>query len=117
MAMVLGSTFLISHFEFFGALLVCARLFGRQPQKQVFKTPLLYRSIRHPFYLGFLLALWSTPLMSAGAHPFCAGDYRLHPDRHTTRGAGPHPALRMLFPLPRRKPTGHVSAERLRGKE
>jgi methanethiol S-methyltransferase len=64
--MVLVSTFLISHFEFFGLSQVFARFFGRQLPEPVFKTPFLYRSTRHPLYLGFLLAFWSSPVMTAG---------------------------------------------------
>ena len=64
--MVLISTFLISHFEFFGLTQVFARFFERQLPEPVFKTPFLYRGTRHPLYLSFLLAFWSTPVMSAG---------------------------------------------------
>ena len=63
--MLIVSTFLLSHFEFFGLSQVFARLFDRQLPEPVFKTPFLYRSIRHPVYLSFLLAFWSTPVMSA----------------------------------------------------
>jgi protein-S-isoprenylcysteine O-methyltransferase Ste14 len=64
--MVLVSTFLISHFEFFGLSQVFARFLERQLAEPTFKTPFLYRSSRHPLYLGFLLAFWSTPMMSVG---------------------------------------------------
>ena len=64
--MVLVSTFLISHFEFFGLSQVFARFCDRQLPEPVFKTPFLYRSTRHPLYLSFLLAFWSTPVMSVG---------------------------------------------------
>jgi protein-S-isoprenylcysteine O-methyltransferase Ste14 len=64
--MVLVSTFLISHFEFFGLSQVFARFFERQLPEPVFKTPFLYRSTRHPLYLSFLLAFWATPVMTAG---------------------------------------------------
>ena len=43
-----------------------ARLFGKQLSKAKFRTPLLYRHVRHPIYLGVLLAVWATPAMTVG---------------------------------------------------
>lgn len=60
------STFLISHFELLGisqALNAWRRAGLVNP---TFKTPLLYKLVRHPLYLGFLIAFWATPEMTAG---------------------------------------------------
>ncbi|HXZ94045.1 MAG TPA: NnrU family protein [Burkholderiales bacterium] len=72
-ALVLISTFLINHFELFGLQQVFSRLTGREMPATAFKTPLLYRYVRHPLYLGILLSLWSVPEMTAGHLLFSAG--------------------------------------------
>ncbi len=71
--LVLASTFMIDHFELFGLQQVWARLTGRPAPESKFRTPLMYRFVRHPLYLGLLLGLWAGPEMSAGRLLLAAG--------------------------------------------
>lgn len=64
--LVFTSTFLINHFELFGLHQVVNNLVGRAMPAPRFKTPMLYKVVRHPIYLGFIIAFWAAPTMTVG---------------------------------------------------
>ena len=63
---LLVSTFLINHFELFGLAQVWAYFRGQEFHRPSFKIPGFYRFVRHPIYLGFVIAFWAAPVMTVG---------------------------------------------------
>ncbi|MBM4000424.1 MAG: isoprenylcysteine carboxylmethyltransferase family protein [Planctomycetes bacterium] len=112
---VLGATFMIDHFDLFGLRQTYGHFAGWKDAPTPFMTPYLYRWIRHPIMLGFIIAFWATPAMSIGRFLFAAvttayilvaiqleerdlihahgDDYRAYRSRTS-----------MLVPIPRRTP-------------
>lgn len=110
--LVLASTFLIDHFDLFGLKQVWAYARGRTFQPPRFGTPGLYRMVRHPLYLGFVLAFWGASTMTAGRLLFAGvltswillairleekDLVRMHGERYRSY----QQRVRMLVPLPR----------------
>jgi protein-S-isoprenylcysteine O-methyltransferase Ste14 len=63
---MLASTFMIDHFDLSGLRQAFSALRGTELPGQSFRTPMLYKIVRHPIMLGLLLAFWATPAMTAG---------------------------------------------------
>lgn len=115
-AVLLLSTFLINHFELFGLQQAWFHGRPREASPPKLREPLLYRYVRHPLYLGFTIAFWATPYMTASHLLFVAGMqvYILigiaHEERDLIAHFGPayenyRTRVGMLFPgIGRRKP-------------
>ena len=66
------TTFLLNHFDLFGLRQVYAAWRDRKSLPLPFATPFLYRLVRHPLYVGFLIAFWATPVMTVTHFVFAA---------------------------------------------
>jgi protein-S-isoprenylcysteine O-methyltransferase Ste14 len=115
--LALVSTFLINHFDLFGLRQVYLFWTNRPYEPTSFRTPLLYRWVRHPLILGFLIAFWTAPTMTAGRLLFAVATtaYCLIALRLEERDllhfygdqyAGYQRQVRMLVPIPRRTRNG-----------
>jgi protein-S-isoprenylcysteine O-methyltransferase Ste14 len=113
--LALLSSFLINHFELFGLRQVYLAARRTEAQHQPFRTPVLYKLVRHPLYLGFILAFWAAPTMTVGHLVFALGmlGYILVAiqleERDLVREYGARylayrEQVRALVPLPRRVP-------------
>jgi protein-S-isoprenylcysteine O-methyltransferase Ste14 len=112
---VLLATLMINHFELFGLQQAFAHAQGRSLPPPQFRTPALYRVVRHPIMLGFLIAFWATPQMSVGHLLFAAVttcyiaaaiqlEERDLVSAHGEQYAAYRRQVSMLLPLPRRRP-------------
>jgi hypothetical protein len=117
------STFLINHFELFGLQQTLLAAMGKQASAPRFRTPLLYKLVRHPIYLGFLIAFWVAPTMTVGHLLFALGAtgyiligiYLEERDLIALFGDQYHryrEQVSMLIPLPGRKARGQQQAAR-----
>ena len=70
--LIVISTFLINHFELFGLHQVANNLTGRTMPAPRFKMPVIYKVVRHPINLGFIIAFWAAPVMTVGHVLFAA---------------------------------------------
>ena len=70
---VVAATFMINHFELFGLRQVYFSWRGKRPSEIGFHTSWLYLVVRHPLMLGFIIAFWATPTMTAGHLLFAVG--------------------------------------------
>ena len=71
--LVFVSTFMIDHFELFGLRQAYLYLRDKKDVPKEFRTPALYKYVRHPLYVGWIIAFWATPRMSVGHLVFAVG--------------------------------------------
>jgi methanethiol S-methyltransferase len=70
--LVVVGVFQLDHLEFVGLRQAFAHVRGDELEPTAFETPFLYRWVRHPIHLGFLVAFWCTPRMTLGHLLFAA---------------------------------------------
>ncbi|MDQ1640418.1 MAG: methanethiol S-methyltransferase [Pyrinomonadaceae bacterium] len=111
---VFVSTYLVDHFALFGLRQIYNYLKRREAEPIPFQSPALYKMVRHPLYLGFIIAFWSTPRMTFG-HLFFAIMTTAYivvaiqfEERDLIRAYGEtyrgyRQKVSMLIPLPRRR--------------
>ncbi len=113
---VLFGTFLINHFELFGLRQVYLAAKRKELPHPQFRTPVLYKVVRHPIYLGFVLAFWAAPRMTGGHLVFALAtlgyivvaiqlEERDLVREYGNRYLAYREQVRGLVPLPRRVPT------------
>lgn len=71
--LLLFATFNVDHFDLFGLKQVWKRFRSQQHSEPSFRVTLLYRLVRHPIYVGWIIAVWATPAMTVGHLVFAAG--------------------------------------------
>ena len=68
-----AAKFLINHFKLFGLRQVMLQLIGRPYTKLEFRTSRIYKLVRHPLYVGWVIVFWSSPEMTAAHLLFALG--------------------------------------------
>lgn len=117
--LLLYTTFLINHFDLFGLRQIWLHLVGRPYTAVPFVTPWLYRQVRHPLYVGWLMIFWATPTMTLTHLLFAVMTtayilVAIRFEEHDLVQAHPEYAeyrrrVPMLVPLPRKRPAAVVN--------